>query len=65
MEEMNYLVQERDLMLDEIHKQLLKAQNCMKIQAEKHRRELELEVGKKVYLKIWPYKLKSLAKRQN
>ena len=65
IQEVNKLVQERDLMLEEIREQLLKAQNRMKVQADKHHRELELKVGEKVYLKIQPYKLKSLAKRQN
>ena len=65
VEEVNQLVQERDMMLAEIREQLLKAQNRMQSQADKHRRELELEVGEKVFLKIQPYKLKSLAKRQN
>ena len=52
-------------MLDEMKEQLAKAQNRMKMQADKNRRELELEVGEKVYLKIQPYKLKTLAKRHN
>ena len=51
--------------MDELKEQLAKAQNRMKVQADKHRRELELEVGELVYLKIQPYKLKSLAKRHN
>ena len=37
----------------------------MKMQADKHRRELDLVVREKVYLKIQPYKLKTLARRHN
>ncbi|CAH9074096.1 unnamed protein product [Cuscuta europaea] len=35
----------------------------MRQQANKHMREVQLEVGERVYLKIQPYKLRSLAKR--
>ena len=59
------MIQERNMMLDEIRDQLLKAQRCMKAQVDKHQHELELEVGEKVFLKIQPYKLRSLAQRQN
>ena len=52
-------------MFDELKEHLAKAQNRMKDQADKHRRELELVVGEQVYLKVQPYKLKSLAKRHN
>ena len=37
----------------------------MKVQADKKRRDLEFEVGDMVYLRIQPYKLKSLANRMN
>lgn len=37
----------------------------MRNQANKHRREVEHEVGEMVFLKIQPYKLKKLAKRLN
>ena len=65
VEELNQMIQERNLMLDEIRDQLLKAQNRMKTQVDKHRRELELAVGEKVFLKIQPYRLRTLAQRQN
>ena len=64
VEDVNQMVQDRNLMLDELKEQLAKAQNRMKVQADKHRRELELEEREFVYLKIQPYKLKSLAQRQ-
>ena len=65
VENINQLMQDRNQLLDELKEQLAKARNRMKIQADKHRRELELEVGEQVYLKVQPYKLKSLAKRHN
>ena len=52
-------------MLDELKEQLAYAQNRMKVQADKYRRELQLDVGEKVYLKIQPYKLQPSAKRLN
>ena len=61
MEDVNQLMQERNFMLDELKEQLAKAQNRMKVQADNHKRELVLMVAEKVYLKIQPYKLQSLA----
>ena len=52
-------------MFDELKEHLAKAQNRMKVQADKHRRELELVVGGQLYVRVQPYKLKSLAKRYN
>ncbi|XP_047171508.1 uncharacterized protein LOC124839662 [Vigna umbellata] len=56
---------DRNHMLDELKEHLVQAQNRMCKQANKHRREVEFEVGDVVYLKIQPYKLKSLAKKVN
>ena len=52
IEEVNKLIHETNLMLDEIKEQLVKAQNRMKTQVDKHRRELEFIVEEKVY--PWP-----------
>ncbi|KFK40399.1 hypothetical protein AALP_AA3G368400 [Arabis alpina] len=52
------LVSDRD-------KHILKAQQAMKRQADKHRREVEFQVGDMVYLKLKPYRQKSLARRSN
>lgn len=65
VEEVNRLTAQRNYMLEEMREQLLKAQNRMRVQANKHRREVEYQVGDMVHLKIQPYKLKSLAKRVN
>ncbi|KAJ1381464.1 hypothetical protein SESBI_45118 [Sesbania bispinosa] len=37
----------------------------MRIQANKHKRDLEFDIGEWVYLKLQPYKLKSLARKPN
>lgn len=65
VEEVSQLMAQRNTMLEEMKEQLEKAQNRMKTQANKHRREVEYNVGDMVFLKIQPYKLKSLAKRVN
>ncbi len=41
------------------------AQNRMKQQADRHRREKEFEVGEWVYLRLQPYRQMSLAARQS
>ncbi|RDX77550.1 hypothetical protein CR513_42313, partial [Mucuna pruriens] len=45
--------------------ELSRAQNSMKIEANKKRRDVELTVGEMVYLKAQLYKWKSLAHRPN
>ncbi|CAH9084460.1 unnamed protein product [Cuscuta epithymum] len=65
VEEVSRLTAQRNAMLEELKMNLARAQNLMKQQADKHRRNIQLEVGDQVYLKIQPYKLKSLAKRVN
>ncbi|KAJ1410466.1 Chromo/chromo shadow domain [Sesbania bispinosa] len=65
VEKVNRLMADRNHMLDELKEHLVQAQNRMCNQANKHRREVEFQVGDVVYLKIQPYKLKSLAKKVN
>ncbi|GAU45214.1 hypothetical protein TSUD_244190 [Trifolium subterraneum] len=65
VEEVNKLTAEKNVMLREMQEQLLKAQDQMRAQANKHRREVEYQVGDMVYLKIHPYKLRKLANRLN
>lgn len=65
VDELNKLTAERNVILKELQDPLLKAQDFMRSQANKHRREVEYEVGEMVFLKIQPYKIKTLAKRLN
>ncbi|RDY05430.1 Tf2-8, partial [Mucuna pruriens] len=65
VQEIDQLLKERDAILEELKMKLSKAQNSMKIQADKKRRDVELTVGEMVYLKAQPYKWKSLAHRPN
>ncbi|PNY04175.1 hypothetical protein L195_g000590 [Trifolium pratense] len=65
VEEVNRLIAEKNDMPREMQEQLLKAQDVMRAQANKHRRDVEYEVGDMVYLEIQPYKMKSLATRFN
>nr|KYP46008.1 Retrotransposable element Tf2 [Cajanus cajan] len=65
VEAVNQLNEQRDQMLQELKQNLLKAQDQMHSYANKHRRLVEFEVGDWVYLKLQPYRLRSLAKRPN
>lgn len=65
MEEVNRLTAKRNMMLADLKENLNQAQNHMRQQVNKHRRDIQFEVGDRAYLKIKPYKLKSLAKRVN
>lgn len=50
----------RDAVLDELKLYLLRAQHVMKDAADKKRREITVEVGEMVYLKLQPYRQKSV-----
>jgi hypothetical protein len=59
------VLNDRDEALDELKFHRLRAQQRIKVQADKHRRDLEFSVGDLVFLKIRPYRQKCLAKRLN
>lgn len=65
VQEVDNQIKEKNLILEELKHHLEKAQERMKYQADKHRRELEFEEGDLVYLKLRPYRFKSLARRPN
>lgn len=54
---------ERDEALDDLKQNLLRAQEIMKNQADKTRRDVEFSVGDMVYLKLQPYRQKTGARR--
>ena len=58
-------LQDRDMILDELKHHLQRAQAKMKKQAGVHRREVTFSVGDFVYLKLRPYRMRSLAQRFN
>lgn len=52
-------------MLDELKFHLVRAQEKMKMVADKHRRDIQFEVGDLVYIKLRPYHLRTLARKPN
>ncbi len=64
-QEVQDLVKERERVTRELKDRLLVAQNRMKQQADKHRKEREYGVGDRVYLKLQPYRQLSVAARKN
>lgn len=57
------ILRERDFILYDLHMNLLRAQQRMKSYADLKRREEVFNVGEMVYLKLQPYRQRSLAKR--
>jgi len=64
VEEGRVLMGKRNQMLDELRFQLQRVQNRMKTYADHKRRE-EFYEGEHVYLKLQPYRMKTLARRIN
>ena len=58
-------LQERDAMLEELKAHLIRAQSKMKKTVDQHRRDIHFEVGDMVYLKLQPYRRRSLAQKAN
>lgn len=63
LDDVNQLAQQRDDLLAELRQNLLKSQDQKRTQANKHRWLVNFAVGEWVFLKLQPYKLKSLAPR--
>ena len=61
--ELEKALQERDVVLESLKQNLLRAQEIMKAQADKERRDVVLNVGDMVYLKLQPYRQKTVARR--
>ena len=61
--ELDVMLKERELLLSSIKQNLLRAQAIMKSNADKHIRDLEFQVGEKVYLKLRPYRQQSVSRR--
>ena len=58
-------MKEREEAFQLLRKQLLKAQDQTKIQADKKRTERKFEVGDLVFLKLQPYLQQSIERRGN
>ena len=60
-----HILEERDAVLEELKLNLHKAQDRMRATANRKRREEHYDMGDLVYLKLQPYRQKSLAKHRN
>nr|GEW03432.1 putative mitochondrial protein [Tanacetum cinerariifolium] len=63
--EVERYLEERDCILKELKEHLLRAQERMKKQVDKHRIEVEFKVGDWVYIKLQPYRQYLMAMRRN
>ncbi|TYK15071.1 Ty3/gypsy retrotransposon protein [Cucumis melo var. makuwa] len=63
-DEVEALLKERDLAISALKENLTIAQNRMKKFADSKRRELKFKVGDEVYLKLRPYRQRSLARKR-
>ena len=62
---MDKYLEERDRVLDELRRNLLKAQQIMKAQSDSYRRDVQFLVGDMVFLKLRPYRHSSVSNRLN
>ena len=63
--EVDQYLQERDGIIQELKVHLAKAQQLMKNKADGARRDVQFEVGDRVYLKLRPYRQQTVARRRN
>ncbi|GJX69685.1 transposon ty3-G gag-pol polyprotein [Tanacetum coccineum] len=63
VQEVDEYLCDRDEVLRQLRNNLLAAQNRMKVNADRHRRELEFNVGDLVYIKLQPYRQSSVVSR--
>lgn len=61
----NELQEGRDELIADLRANLLKSQDMMRTYANKHRRDVEYQIGDLVYLKLQPYRRRSLARKLN
>lgn len=54
---------ERDVILDDLKGQLIQAQQKMKKLADRHRKDVSFDEGEWVFLKLQPYRQRSMAHR--
>lgn len=59
------LLKKRDNLLSKLRSNMEAAQKRMVSQANKHRREVDFTVGDMVYLKLRPYRKRTVAQRRN
>ena len=59
------MLEQRDKLLDTLKINLARAQNYMKQQADKRRRDVQFDIGELVLVKLQPYRQQSLALRKN
>ncbi|GJT57991.1 putative mitochondrial protein [Tanacetum coccineum] len=60
-----FLREERDGIIQELKVHLAKAQQLMKNKEDSVRRDVQFEVGDRVYLKILPYRQRTVARQKN
>ncbi|GJW15685.1 ty3-gypsy retrotransposon protein, partial [Tanacetum coccineum] len=63
--EVDRYMEERDQVLKELKEHLSKVQDIMKMKADCHRRDVQFEVGDKVFLKLRPRRQQSVVRRNN
>ena len=62
---MEQLLEDRDAVLDDLRMHLLRAQQKMKTQVDNKRHSEEFSVGDQIFLKLQPYRQKSLARQRS